>query len=98
MEGGAILCHPLDTEKVVRKDWKVVAEEMAQATWAPEEVGSSTRETDGRETKVTKVQSWKSRSCLTVEAEKWKVRARFPREKRHQRESKRDDLGKNQSG
>ena len=38
---------------------------------APEEVV-----TDGREALVAKVQSWKreSRSCLTVEAEPWKVR------------------------
>ena len=79
MEGAAQAVVSLGTEVVVRKDWKVVAQEMAQTRWAPEEVVAPPPETL-REAKVAKVQSWKrgSRSCLTVEAAPWKVRVRFP--------------------
>ena len=37
-EGVAQAVESRGTEKVVRKDWKAVAEEMAQARWGPEEV------------------------------------------------------------
>ena len=48
---------------------------MAQVAGARGGCGSPNCETDGREAKLAKVQSWKrgSRNCLTVEAEPWIV-------------------------
>ena len=45
MEGWHRLWSPFGTEEVVRKDRKVVTEEMAQARWAPKEVVARPLET-----------------------------------------------------
>ena len=80
MEGVAQAVESLGTE-VVRKDWKEVAEEMAQARWAPEEVVARPPETLMRE-KPRWQKSSPGKEGAGV-ASQWrvnrpKVRVRFP--------------------
>ena len=101
MERVAQAVESLGTEKVVRKDWKVVAEGMAQARWAPEEVGARPLEI------LMGVKPMWQTSSPGKEgagvASQWRLnhgksKCGFPRDTGHQRVGERDDLGTNPSG
>ena len=83
----------LGTEAVARKDWKAVAEGMGQARWAPEEVVARPLERlmGGKP-------MWQKSSPSQWRLNHGKSKCGFPREKGHQHEGERDDLGKNPSG
>ena len=97
MEGAAQAVESLGTEVVVRKDWKVVAEE-AQTRWAPEEVVARPPETlVGEKPRWQKSNPGREEAGVAL---RWRLSRgkSVPHDTGHQLAGGYDDLGKSPSG